>query len=137
MGNRLFKPQDACLLRRHRPRMVLTTTGAGVHPGHKAVTDIVTHGVFYARLLKWGTVAGGERLQDTEPHEIERFFFGHCRMEPAWDRFDFAVDASDVYEVKMASTRGSRARYSIVRRLAGRMSNKNYCLDKQGAVQRD
>ena len=46
-----------------------------------------------------------EHLQGTEPHEIDRLFFGHCRMEPAWDRFDFAVGISDVYEQKMAAIR--------------------------------
>jgi LmbE family N-acetylglucosaminyl deacetylase len=50
-------------------------------------------------------VAGGESLKGTEQHEIERLFFGHCRMEPAWDRFDFAVDVSDVYDLKMAAIR--------------------------------
>ena len=95
--------QVALLLREHRPRMVFTTAGSGVHPDHKAITEIVTHGVFYARLPKWGEVPGGEQLAGTEPHEIHRFFFGHCRMEPAWDRFDFAVDVTDVYEQKIAA----------------------------------
>lgn len=95
--------QVARLLREHRPRMVFTTAGAGVHPDHKAVTEIVTNGVFYARLPKWDEIAGGEFLKGTEPHEIQRFFFGHCRMEPAWERFDFAVDVSDVYEAKIAA----------------------------------
>ena len=97
--------QVARLLREHRPRMVFTTAGAGVHPDHKAITEIVTHGVFYARLPKWDEIAGGECLKDTEPHEIQRLFFGHCRMEPAWDRFDFAVDVSDVYDLKVSALR--------------------------------
>ena len=42
-------------------------------------------------------------MKDTDPHEINRLFFGHCRMEPAWDRFDFATDVSDVYDLKMAA----------------------------------
>lgn len=95
----------AGLLRRYRPRMVFTTAGAGVHPDHKAATDIVTNGVFYARLPKWDEVLPAGALSGTEPHEIDRFFVGHCRMEPPWDRFDFAVDVSDVYEVKMAAIR--------------------------------
>ena len=48
-------------------------------------------------------MAAGEMLDGTEPHEIERLFFGHCRMEPAWSRFDFAVDVSDTYASKMAA----------------------------------
>jgi LmbE family N-acetylglucosaminyl deacetylase len=95
----------ARLLRQHRPRTVFTTLGSGVHPDHKAVTDIVVNGVFYARLPKWEEIPAGEALKDSAPHEIERLFFGHCRMEPAWDRFDFAVDVTDVYVEKMASIR--------------------------------
>jgi LmbE family N-acetylglucosaminyl deacetylase len=83
--------------------MVFTTAGAGVHPDHKAITEIVTHGVFYARLPKWEKVPGGEQLAGTESHEIDRLFFGHCRMEPAWNRFDFAVDVSEIYERKIAA----------------------------------
>jgi bacillithiol biosynthesis deacetylase BshB1 len=97
--------QVARLLREHRPRIVFTTAGEGVHPDHKAITDIVVHGVFYARLPKWEELSVGECLKDTDPHEIDRLFFGHCRMEPAWDRFDFAVDVSDVYDLKMAAIR--------------------------------
>jgi N-acetylglucosamine malate deacetylase 1 len=104
--------QVARLLREHRPEMVFTTAGAGVHPDHKAVTEIVTHGVFYARLPKWDEIAGGECLKDTKPHEIERLFFGHCRMEPAWDRFDFAVDVSGVYDLKMAALRAYESVFS-------------------------
>lgn len=97
--------QVARLLRRYQPRFVFTTAGAGVHPDHKAVTEIVTHGVFYARLPKWEDIPTGEQLKDTAPHEISRLFFGHCRMEPAWDRFDFAVDVTDVYDAKLESIR--------------------------------
>lgn len=97
--------QIAQLLREFRPRIVFTTAGAGVHPDHQAITNIVTHAVFYSRLPKWDEVPGGECLKDTTPHEIERLFFGHCRMEPAWEHFDFAVDVTDVYDRKMVSVR--------------------------------
>jgi len=59
--------QVARLLRKHRPRMVFTTAGASVHPDHKDVTEIVTNGMFYARLPEWGEIAGGERLEGAEP----------------------------------------------------------------------
>jgi len=95
----------ARLVRKHRPKIVFTTLGSGVHPDHKAVTDIVVNGIFYARLPKWDEVPGGEYLKGTDPHEIERLFFGHCRMEPAWDRFDFAVDVSSDYDRKLAALR--------------------------------
>ena len=104
--------QVSRLLREHRPHMVFTTSGAGVHPDHKAVTEIVTHGVFYARLPKWDEIPEGEFLKDTEPHEIQRLFFGHCRMEPAWDRFDFAVDVSDVYDLKVSALRAYESVFS-------------------------
>jgi N-acetylglucosamine malate deacetylase 1 len=127
----------AGLLRKHRPQLVFSTAGMGVHPDHKAVTEIVTHGVFYARLPKWDEVVGGDRLKDTDPHEIERLFFGHCRMEPAWDRFDFAVDVSSVYDVKMAAVRvydsvfsGDRAslleKYGAEDRYIGSLVGVNY-----------
>ena len=95
--------QVARLLRVHRPRTVFTTAGSGVHPDHAAVTDIVVNGVFYARLPKWDQLADGHVLDDTAPHEIERLFFGHCRMEPPWNGFDFAVDVSATYAQKMAA----------------------------------
>ena len=93
----------ARLLRLHKPTTVFTTAGSGVHPDHAAVTDIVVHGVFYARLPKWEEIADGDALEGTEPHEIDRLFFGHCRMEPAWTSFDFAVDVSATYEQKVES----------------------------------
>ena len=91
----------ARLIRIHRPRYVFTTRGAGVHPDHRAATEIVTSAVFYARLPKWDDVRGAERALDgTAPHEIERLFLARCRMEPAWPSFDFAVDISDWSERK-------------------------------------
>jgi LmbE family N-acetylglucosaminyl deacetylase len=91
----------ARLIRVHTPRMVFTTSGEGVHPDHRAATDIVVAGAFYARLPKWDEVGNGEVLDGTMPHEIERLFFGHCRMEPAWPTFDFAVDVTSVYAQKL------------------------------------
>lgn len=93
----------ARLVRLHRPKIVFTTAGSGVHPDHAAVTEIVVHGVFYARLPKWEELADGGALDGTDPHEIDRLFFGHCRMEPAWSGFDFAVDVSATYAQKVES----------------------------------
>jgi N-acetylglucosamine malate deacetylase 1 len=95
--------QVAHLIRTHTPRWVFTTSGAGVHPDHRAVTDIVVGGVFYARLPKWDEVGAGPLLHGTAPHEIERLFFGHCRMEPAWSGFDFAVDITPYHDRKLAA----------------------------------
>jgi N-acetylglucosamine malate deacetylase 1 len=102
----------ARLIRIHRPRMVFTTAGSGVHPDHQAVTEIVVNGIFYARLPKWDHVADGEVLAGTDPHEIHRLFFGHCRMEPAWPSFDFAVDVSDVYEQKLGALQAYESVFS-------------------------
>jgi N-acetylglucosamine malate deacetylase 1 len=104
--------QVALMIREHRPSMVFTTVGGGIHPDHKAATDIVTHGVFYARLPKWNEVPAGESLKNTEPHEVQRLFFGHCRMEPAWDRFDFAIDVSGVYDLKVSALRAYESVFS-------------------------
>jgi LmbE family N-acetylglucosaminyl deacetylase len=95
--------QVAQLVRQYRPRMVFTTAGSGIHPDHAATTDIVVHGIFYARLPKWEEIESAECLTGTQPHEIDRLFFGHCRMELPWKRFDFAVDVTDVYGQKMAA----------------------------------
>jgi bacillithiol biosynthesis deacetylase BshB1 len=94
----------ARLIRLHRPRYVFTTRGSGVHPDHRAVTEIVVNGVFYARLPKWNEIpdAGGA-LEGTEPHDVDRLFFARCRMEPAWSSFDFAVDVSETFERKQAA----------------------------------
>lgn len=100
------------LIRLHKPRWVFTTEGCGVHPDHEAATAIVVGAVFYARLPKWDQVPGGEQLARSEPHEIERLFFGHCRMEAPWDRFDFAVDVTSVYEKKVAALAAYEAVFS-------------------------
>jgi N-acetylglucosamine malate deacetylase 1 len=108
----------AQLIRRHRPRIVFSTLGSGVHPDHQAATDIVVNGVFYARLTKWDEVPGGEALAGSEPHEIDRLFYGRCRMEEAWERFDFAVDVSAVYDRKLEAIRAYQSVFSGAR--AGR-----------------
>jgi len=94
----------AQLIRQHRPRMLFATAGACVHPDHAAVYPLVTAAAFYARLANWGQVPGGEVLSGSEPWAIERLFFPHCKMEPAWgDDFAFAVDVSDTYAQKKAA----------------------------------
>lgn len=47
----------------HKPNVVFTTPESGVLPDHKAVTDIVVNGVFYARRPKWQEIPGGEALK--------------------------------------------------------------------------
>ncbi len=90
----------ARLVREHRPRIVFATAEACVHPDNAAVRSLATAAVFYARLKNWDRVPGGAALSGTEPWEIERLFFPHCKMEPAWGDFAFAVDVSETYALK-------------------------------------
>jgi LmbE family N-acetylglucosaminyl deacetylase len=90
----------ARLIRVHRPRWVYGIGEACIHPDHAAAVGLTRAAVFLARLGQWDRVAGGERLADQEPWAVERLFFPHCKMEPPWSEFAFAVDVSDVYERK-------------------------------------
>ncbi len=90
----------AQLLREYRPRWVYSTGEACVHPDHAAVVGLTRAAVFLARLGQWERVPGGERLSGQEPWVVERLFFPHCKMEPPWTDFAFAVDVSQVYERK-------------------------------------
>ncbi len=100
----------AQLIRTHRPEMVFATTDACVHPDHAAIGPMVDAGVFYARLKQWDRVSGGESLAGTEPWIVKRLFFPHCKMEPAWGDFAFAVDVSGTYEIK----KNALAEYSSI-----------------------
>ncbi len=91
----------AALIRQHQPRWVFGTTDACVHPDHAAIGPLVQAAVFYARLANWDQVPGGELLATTAPWKVERLFFPHCKMEPAWGGdFAFAIDVSATYERK-------------------------------------
>jgi N-acetylglucosamine malate deacetylase 1 len=90
----------ARLVRQFRPKIVFATTDACVHPDHAAVGSLVSAAVFYARLRNWDRVPGGEDLVGSEPWAIERLFFPHCKMEPTWGDFAFAVDVSETYPLK-------------------------------------
>lgn len=93
----------ARLLREYRPRWVYSTGEACVHPDHAAVVGLTRAAVFLARLGQWERVPGGETLAGQEPWIVERLFFPHCKMEPPWGDFAFAVDVSSVYERKRAA----------------------------------
>lgn len=104
----------AQLIREHQPRWVFGTAEACVHPDHAAVEPLVTAAVFYARLGNWDRVPGGEILANTEPWTIERLFFPHCKMEPAWGgNFNFAVDVSDTYERKKQALAEYRSIFAV------------------------
>jgi LmbE family N-acetylglucosaminyl deacetylase len=90
----------AQLIREHRPRWIYGTGEACVHPDHAAAVGLTRAAVFLARLGQWEHVPGGERLSGQDPWIVERLFFPHCKMEPPWGKFAFAVDVSAVYERK-------------------------------------
>jgi N-acetylglucosamine malate deacetylase 1 len=90
----------ARMIRAERPRWVYSTGEACVHPDHAATVSIVRAAVFLARLGQWDRVPGGHALADQEPWVVQRLFFPHCKMEPAWSEFAFAVDVSEVYARK-------------------------------------
>ena len=93
----------ARLIRVHRPATVYATTGAAIHPDHVAAGDIARAAVFLARLGQWEQVPGAGILSDTAPWAVPRVFFPHCKMEPPWGEFAFAVDVSAVYDRKRAA----------------------------------
>jgi LmbE family N-acetylglucosaminyl deacetylase len=90
----------AGLIRAHGPRWVFGTGEACIHPDHAAAVGITRAAVFLARLGQWERVPGGERLADQAPWAVNRLFFPHCKMEPPWSDFAFAVDVSTVYDRK-------------------------------------
>ena len=90
----------ARLIREHRPRWVYGIGDACVHPDHAAAVGLTRGAVFLARLGQWERTPGGELLADQEPWAVDRLFFPHCKMEPIWSDYAFAVDVSDVYERK-------------------------------------
>ena len=56
----------------------------------------------------------GELLAETEPWIIDRLFFPHCKMEPAWGRdFAFAVDVSATYARKKQALAEYRSIFTV------------------------
>jgi len=100
----------ARLIRQHRPRWVYGIGEACVHPDHAAAVGLTRAAVFLARLGQWERVPGGDRLADQDPWAIDRLFFPHCKMEPAWSEFAFAIDVTAVYDRK----RRALAAYSSI-----------------------
>lgn len=117
----------AGLIRRHRPRWVFGTGEASVHPDHAATVTITRAAVFLARLGQWDRVAGGDGLAEEQPWAVDRLFFPHCKMEPAWSDFAFAVDVSDVYNLKRAAL----AAYVSIFKVAGDRLLELYAAEDQ------
>jgi LmbE family N-acetylglucosaminyl deacetylase len=105
----------ARLIRAHQPRWVYGIDDACVHPDHAAAVGLTRAAVFLARLGQWDRAEGGGRLADQEPWAVDRLFFPHCKMEPGWSDFAFAVDVSDVYDRK----RRALAAYQSIFRAEG------------------
>ena len=100
-------------IRRLRPRTVFSTAAACVHPDHEAMEPIARAAVFYARLKHWDRVPGGEALADSEPWEVDRLFFPHCKLEPVWGDFAFAVDVSETYGLKQRALAEYRSIFKV------------------------
>jgi LmbE family N-acetylglucosaminyl deacetylase len=98
--NAELRLEVARLIRQHRPRWVYGIGEASVHPDHVASVGLTRAAVFLARLGQWERVPGGAGLADHEPWAVDRLFFPHCKMEPPWAEFAFAVDVSAEYERK-------------------------------------
>ncbi len=90
----------ARVIREHQPRWVYGTGEACVHPDHAAAVGVTRAAVFLARLDHWDRVPGGDHLAGTRAWAVQRLFFPHCKMEPAWSDFAFGVDVSAVYDRK-------------------------------------
>jgi N-acetylglucosamine malate deacetylase 1 len=105
----------AALIRMHQPRSVYGIGDACVHPDHAAAVGLTRAAVFLARLGQWDRVAGGELLAAQDAWAVDRLFFPHCKMEPPWAEFAFAVDVSDVYDRK----RRALAAYELIFRADG------------------
>lgn len=104
----------ARLIRIHQPRWIFGTAEACVHPDHAAVEPLVRAAVFYARLGQWERTPGGEALAGTDSWVVDRLFFPHCKMEPAWGKdFQFAVDVSDTYERKQRALAEYRSIFAV------------------------
>lgn len=101
----------AQLIRTHRPRWVYGTSDAGVHPDHAAAATITRAAVFLARLGQWERMPGpaARALASQEPWAVDRLFFPHCKMEPPWSTFAFAVNVSAVYDRKRRALAAYRA----------------------------
>ncbi|HLZ09382.1 MAG TPA: PIG-L family deacetylase [Chloroflexota bacterium] len=107
----------ASLIRQYRPQWVYGTSDACVHPDHAAAASIVQAAVFLARLGNWDQVPQGDLLADQQPWAVHRLFFPHCKMEPAWAQFGFAVDVSEVYDLKRAALAAYRSIFAPEDRL--------------------
>ncbi len=109
-----LRMQLAGLIRQHQPRWVFGTTDACVHPDHAAVGPLVQAAVFYARLGQWDQVPGGAPLAASAPWKVERLFYPHCKMEPAWGAdFAFAVDVSATYDRKKQALAEYRSIFTV------------------------
>ena len=119
MANRIAL---AALIRRHCPSLVFTTHSgtACVHPDHASMGALVEGAVFYARLPKWEEVAGVDAsvLANTKPHDIKRLFYYFCRMEPPWQRFDFAFAVEKYYGAKQEAVAAYESVFGDVSRSA-------------------
>jgi bacillithiol biosynthesis deacetylase BshB1 len=85
------------LIRRLRPRLVLTHHGEDRHPDHRRASELVRDGVFLAHV--GGFEAEGERWVV----EALAYFLGNSYHPD--ERADWVVDVSETFEIKLEALR--------------------------------
>jgi bacillithiol biosynthesis deacetylase BshB1 len=107
----------AGVIRRERPRWLMTHYWTDAHPDHVAACQLIEAARFWAKLTK-SDLAG-------EPHHPERifhFFSVHLKLLP---QPDFVLDISPYWEQKLAAIRCYESQF-----LAGRAAEPPTLLDR-------
>jgi bacillithiol biosynthesis deacetylase BshB1 len=83
-----------CVLRRHRPELVLAPFVEERHPDHVATSELVTKAVFFAGLRNYELASAQTPRERFVPHQV-LYYAMRYRMTPS-----FVVDTSSVWELK-------------------------------------
>ena len=93
------------VIRKYRPKIVLTNAVSDRHPDHARGSELVSRACFLAGLEKITTADNGENQSPWRPKEV--FHVIQFRyMTP-----DFVLDISDVFEQKMDSIKAFRSQF--------------------------
>jgi bacillithiol biosynthesis deacetylase BshB1 len=94
--------QLVSLIRRTRPRLILTPYFEDRHPDHANTSKLVQEAYFWAGVAKWGDAAPVHR-----PNRVAYYF---CHYEgPA----SMVVDVSATFERKMESVKAYRSQFTV------------------------
>lgn len=83
------------VIRRHRPRIVLTNAVQDRHPDHGRGSHLVTEACFLSGLRRIATQYEGEEQEQWRPRAVY-----HC-IQDRWIQPDLVVDVSDFWSKKM------------------------------------